>query len=280
MKKGLLIGINYTGTSSQLEGCINDVYNMRDFLTRYCGYLLENIKVLTDKDIPPNRQNIESHIQWLISDCASGDTLFFHYSGHGTSIRDTSGDETDKKDEVLVPLDFESKGFIVDDWLFSNFISKIPDRVTLYGILDCCHSGTAFDLKYNYNSLCSLKQGTINPTMLYNSKEWTEKYLYSLQKSREIFGNVCMFSGSLDPQTAEDSFISGTSQGAFTYCMLECLKRNIVTMTDGSQCFKSDSLKFRNILKEVNCRLKIGRYRQNTQLSVSKKEDLEKLFNP
>jgi hypothetical protein len=31
-KRALLIGINYTGTSSALRGCINDVKNLKQFL--------------------------------------------------------------------------------------------------------------------------------------------------------------------------------------------------------------------------------------------------------
>ena len=32
MKKALLIGINYTGTANELNGCINDVMNMKTAL--------------------------------------------------------------------------------------------------------------------------------------------------------------------------------------------------------------------------------------------------------
>ena len=38
-KFALLIGINYKGTSNELNGCINDVMNMRDVLIKHFGYL-------------------------------------------------------------------------------------------------------------------------------------------------------------------------------------------------------------------------------------------------
>ena len=41
IKKCLLIGINYTGTSFALNGCINDSYNIQKFLLSN-GYFAEN----------------------------------------------------------------------------------------------------------------------------------------------------------------------------------------------------------------------------------------------
>ena len=37
-RKALLIGINYFGTKHQLNGCINDAMNMKDYLVRDRGY--------------------------------------------------------------------------------------------------------------------------------------------------------------------------------------------------------------------------------------------------
>lgn len=37
-KKALIIGINYTGSDHQLNGCINDAMNVRDFLVRDRGF--------------------------------------------------------------------------------------------------------------------------------------------------------------------------------------------------------------------------------------------------
>lgn len=46
-------------------------------------------------------------------------------AGHGGSVKDTSGDEADNKDETMVPVDYKSSGQITDDeilkevsWLF------------------------------------------------------------------------------------------------------------------------------------------------------------------
>jgi hypothetical protein len=252
---------------------------MKQFLIQYCGYTEANIKVLTDRDLSPTRRNIEQNILWLVSNCIAGDTLYLHYSGHGSYIRDTSKDETDGRDEVIVPIDFSSKGFITDDWLMSNLAAKIPKDVDLWACFDSCHSGTVLDLKHNYKSLCKLKHGNILANMPYNSTQWTDVFSYSIQRSRDVVGNICMFSGSFDPETAEDAVINSQPQGAFTFCLLECLKNNLVVLGDGSKRFKTNTLKLRNVLKEVNCRLDIQKFSQNTQLSVNKQGDLERMFN-
>jgi hypothetical protein len=279
VKRALLIGINYTNTDSQLNGCINDVYNIRNFITKYCDYSLENIKILSDKDLPPTLTNIISHIYWLVSNCLPGDTLLFHYSGHGAYIKDNSGDESDNRDEVLVPLDYKTAGLLSDDWLFANLVQKIPKGVNLWSFVDACHSGTMIDLKYNFKSLCTLKTGNIIPGMEYKPELWTNRFSFSMEKIPDIQGNVCLFSGALDVETAADAFIDNSAQGAFTHALLETLKRKLIKMDNGSERFHTGSVKLVEILKEINCRLDLKSYKQNSQLSVSKQTDLERTLD-
>jgi hypothetical protein len=279
VKRALLIGINYNNTNAQLNGCINDVYNIRNFLKTYCEYSDEHIRVLTDQDILPTRANIINHVNWLVSACLPGDTLFFHYSGHGSFVRDNSGDESDGRDEVLVPLDYKTAGMLSDDWLFANLVQKVPSQVNLWAIVDACHSGTMIDLKYNYKSLCSLKRGKITPGMEYKSELWNNRFSFSLEKTPEVQGNICLFSGALDREVAADDYIAGSAQGAFTHCLLESLNGKIVKLENNTERFKSGSVKLREILKEVNCRLDIKSYAQNSQLSVSKQTDLERTLD-
>lgn len=40
----------------------------------------------------------------------AGDSLFFHYSGHGGQQKDTNGDEESGMDDTLVPVDYQSAG--------------------------------------------------------------------------------------------------------------------------------------------------------------------------
>ncbi len=90
--------------------------------------------------------------RWLIQGAKSGDSLFFHYSGHGATSKDVSPetDEADGQDETLVPLDYQSAGMIVDDEIFDMLVAPLPKGVRLTAVMDCCHSGSVFDLPYSY----------------------------------------------------------------------------------------------------------------------------------
>jgi len=47
-KKALLVGINYPGTDAQLNGCINDVRNLYNFVKNNYSFDPANMMVLTD----------------------------------------------------------------------------------------------------------------------------------------------------------------------------------------------------------------------------------------
>jgi hypothetical protein len=280
IKKALLVGINYTGTPNELNGCINDIKNVNSFLTTNCKFSNENIKLLSDDEniieLKPTRFNIENNIKWLTTNILPGDILVFHYSGHGGNTIDRNRDETDGKDETLIPLDYETAGEITDDWLFDNLISKIPKDVSLYCFLDCCHSGTAVDLKHNFQSNCRYKKGII--PKVYIKEDWTDAFSYSLERSREIsgLGNICLFSGCQDKETSADAYINRSSQGAFTFSLLETLKTNL---QQDSLRYKNGTLKLRTILKEINCRLDCHGFSQNTQISLNKRENFDTTLN-
>ncbi len=285
VKKALLIGINYINSEYQLDGCINDIHNINKFLINYCGYLPENIRILTEKsDILPNKSNIIEQINWLIKDVEENDTLLFYYSGHGSYSKDKNKDESDKRDEQIIPLDVDEKGEISDDWLYSNFASKVPKNANLWCFFDCCHSGTALDLTYNCVSQCSYKKSKKKlkeikkENFVYNKEEWTNKFKISEEKSKKLVGNVCEFSGCRDKQTSDDTFEENMNQGAFTFCLLKFLN-NHLTEKDGKKQFDSGTIKLKDVLKEINAFLDAYDYKQNSQLSVGNEGDFEKYFD-
>ena len=71
-----------------------------------------------------------------------GDSLVFHYSGHGSQVPDRNGDETtDRLDEILCPYDLDWDRPLTDDDLAAA-CANVPQGALLTVILDCCHSGT------------------------------------------------------------------------------------------------------------------------------------------
>lgn len=96
----------------------------------------------------PTKHNIRMAMYWLVQGCQAGDSLVFHYSGHGSQQRNYTGDEVDGFDETLCPLDFETQGMIVDDEINATLVRPLPRGAKLHAIIDACHSGTMLDLPY------------------------------------------------------------------------------------------------------------------------------------
>jgi hypothetical protein len=190
------IGINYIGTSSQLYGCINDVINSEKFFNNKFPNLQSSF--LTDTTVKkPTRDVILAEIQMLLVKSKPFDTIILHYSGHGTSVTDTNGDEEDKKDECIVPIDLK---VITDDTLNQILFNYLKPNVFLFCLFDSCFSGTVLDLKYTYLS------STI-PIKINNNKPQPK-------------GKVIMISGSRDDQTSADAYINHNYTGALTWAFL------------------------------------------------------------
>ncbi|KAH7335588.1 caspase domain-containing protein [Rhizoctonia solani] len=157
-KKALCIGINYRAIQYQeLEGCVNDANNMAGFLIHHLGFSEQNIIKLTD-DTPdhgrlPTRANIISAMNWLVKDAKPGDSLFFHFSGHGGQAEDLEGDEIDGYDEDESPLlTFENQ------MMHDLIVRPLPPGCRLTALFDCSHSGSALDLPYAYTSRGKVKK--------------------------------------------------------------------------------------------------------------------------
>lgn len=270
MKKALLIGINYTGQSAQLNGCVNDINNIQNLLIKNWGYQQSNITTLLNANA--TEDNIMKGIEKLTVGCKAGDTLFFYYSGHGAPVANTQNADKGEQDDALIPNDYTTNGVIVDDWLYTNLAMKVPEGVTLWAFADCCHSGTMFDLKYNWMCNPTPAPGKKpNPTV-YNKDEWADNFNVYILNNKETIGHVFLFSGCQDSQTSADAMINNQFSGAFTYCFLECIKNKFAK--------GSPKQTIGDMLKEIDSLLCMKKYQQRSQLSVGRSSDINYIFNP
>lgn len=220
-KKALLVGVNrYKLPGSDLQGCVNDVTNIRDVLLKYFGFSVKGIRVLVDGRA--TKKAILDRLDWLVKDAKAGDRLLFHFSGHGSQIRDRDGDELkDGLDEILCPHDMDwDDNYIVDDELKKIF-SKLPKGAVLEALLDACHSGTGTREAAAMAMLPAeqrVRARFLAPPVDIMCRQMGEEDL-PLTRLMEPGNptNHVLFSGCKDNQTSADAFIGGTFNGAFTY---------------------------------------------------------------
>jgi len=106
---------------------------------------------LADEKTKPTRANILAAFEWLVKGAGRGDRLLLHYSGHGGQLSAASDSaESDGLDETLVPVDYLTAGMIRDGELYDRLVKPLYETgAILRAVLDCCHSGTGMDLRYN-----------------------------------------------------------------------------------------------------------------------------------
>lgn len=159
-KRALLIGISrYPQTGTNPWKPLNthqDVVQIKDALVAH-GFAADDVKVLEDGEATADgiRAAVGSH---LIEPAKPGDTLLFHFSGHGQQVPDDNGDEIDGLDETLVPANATdqrakegAKINLRDDEL-GAWLKELGDKLrgpdgkqrgSITVTLDSCFSGTA-----------------------------------------------------------------------------------------------------------------------------------------
>ncbi|PIN08879.1 Metacaspase involved in regulation of apoptosis [Handroanthus impetiginosus] len=213
-KRALLCGVTYKKQKRELKGSAHDVKNMRDLLVGQYRFPAESILILAEEESyrPPTRKNIEYGFQWLMKGIQPGDSLVFYFSGHGLRERDFNGDEIDGFDETICPLDFETNGMILDNYINKAIVLPLILGVTLHAIIDSCHSGTALDLPYVYNI---------------DTGKWDDNKPPSGTYKGTSGGTAICFSACEDYQLAADtSVLSQEKQytGAMTSTFIKAIK--------------------------------------------------------
>jgi metacaspase-1 len=79
----------------------------------------------------PTKHMIMEGFRKLVEISEPGDVVFVSFSGHGGQMVDTSGDEDDGFDEILIPVDFEESGQIVDDDIYAEFVTQMSAGVAV-----------------------------------------------------------------------------------------------------------------------------------------------------
>ncbi|KDP40904.1 hypothetical protein JCGZ_24903 [Jatropha curcas] len=276
-KRAVLCGVSYKGKSYKIKGSINDVRCMRYLLVEKMGFPTDSILMLTeDEKCPlkiPTKENIRQALRWLVQGCQPGDSLVFHFSGHGSQVPDTDMDEVDGLDETLCPLDYETEGMIIDDEINETIVRPLPKGAMLHAIIDACYSGTILDLPF----ACKM-----NRDGFYT---WEEQICTSGPYKGTSGGLALCFSACNDDQISVDTtaLAGNASTGALTYSFIQAVEnepgltygRLLNAMRQAIRGAKTGGLRLSGpIASLINRTLFNTEITQEPQLSSSEKFDI------
>jgi hypothetical protein len=250
-RKALLCGINaYPGAA--LRGCINDAENLRSLLIKFFDFRPQEIHLLKDEQVV--KSNLQKEWQWLTAGARAGDTLVFHFSGHGSNVPDLNGDEPDHRDEItcLYDIDFNNPASYLSDDEWYDWVQKVNPEAHLIIIKDTCHSGGSsrflpvqdeagferiilaetHQLQGRSLSEAISEQSVTNARFLVPpdlpAQGWRsgEAAATVINPSRLSEVEQVSLMACQETQTAADAYINGRFNGAFTYYLCQALRSN------------------------------------------------------
>lgn len=269
-KQALLVGINNYQGVNELQGCINDVTNVRSVLKTFFGFSNSEIRVLTDDRA--TKKNILTRLTKMVGAAKPGDLLIFHFSGHGSQIRDRDDDElTDHMDELICPYDMNwDDGFITDDMLRA-ILDQLKKGVSMEIILDSCHSGTGTRELIDINAAEKTKSRYMRPPVDIECRYQGDEESMGPARTFRSLGteqmNHILWAACRDNQTSADAWIEGRYNGAFSYYFCKHIRESKGALTRAE------------LYKRIRDSLEFHRYAQEPQLECKKILRKEKIFN-
>ena len=249
MSRALIIACQYKKFPKfELFGCFNDA---EAFITRLkkidpfikITYLRDNLP--ENNLLFPNVQNITRELFNLSK--YPEKNIYFHYSGHGTTIVDDNNDENTilkttngnkiselngiNRDSCMVCYSNINLALIKDDDFYFLLSHLRADQILL-AFSDSCNSGTLFDL-------CNINVGNYTEQFLTNdiskllldiNNKCTIINSYYPNKTK-IKANIFLISGTRDKDSSYEVYINKNPCGIFTHNLCKILDYGVKNMT-------------------------------------------------
>ncbi|RMJ08164.1 hypothetical protein CDV36_012223 [Fusarium kuroshium] len=246
----LLIGIAYY-REKPLKGCVNDVRELEKLLQKHRQNI--DIKTLTatpttpvschpaeDESSLPTHDNVLSSLNSIISRASSGDFVYVHFSGHGTTVEPKSnGDrkpDASTGDLALVLFDKGPDGirYLRGQELSISLKQAVDKGLKLTLVLDCCFSGSVVR---NDDSVRGLPYD-VEVDRRYPPFQWTNTFtgddaaLYPTKRGASMRTNwvinpsgYTVFAACGPSEESEELSTGAGHHGALTYFLLRAFDR-------------------------------------------------------
>lgn len=248
-KLALLVGVNSYADVPSLRGCLNDVEMQSQLLVHRFGFNPQDIlKVTDDETLKPNRATIiQAFEEHLIQQAKPGDVVVFHYSGHGSLVRDpdpirvqTCSEVVANTNGTLVPNDAIAPNqtgarLVVPD-IMGRSLFLLTQRVqteNLTMVLDSCFSGAGTRGNALVRSVGARLARTVDnciasPEEYENQARWLRDLNltaadFHQRRARGIAKGMALGSASCNQLSFELPYDNQQSAGTFTYLLTSYL---------------------------------------------------------
>lgn len=213
MDRALLVGIDAYPFPNALNGCLNDIQDVRAELVNALEFPPAGTVLLTDASATAGA--IKAALEEAARSLGSGDRFLFWFSGHGAQVA-----EGDATTEVLCPVDFDFTGdasVSVGD--LRRVFGGIPSGAAVVWGSDTCHSG---DLEKGFHGYGVPRQFRRDPAGIraFPPGEAPRR----MKEIPAALPNVALVSGCRCDQTSTEAFIDGRCNGAMTHYFLQALR--------------------------------------------------------
>ena len=275
----LLVGIdNYPDPNHHLQGCINDITAIEEYLNERFDRQEYQLHLQTLRDEQATREAVINGFRNHLRQAGQDDVVLFYYSGHGSqeqAPKEFWHLEPDHLDETLVCYDSRTeKGWDLADKELAKLIAEVAENephITI--ILDCCHSGSGtkdpmqetkerrFPADKRKRPLDSFIFKLEDLDKLSDTSRDPEKHPtgWKIPKGRHVLLAACR-----DHETAKE--YRSQQRGYFSYFLMDTLSK-----TKGK-------LTYRDLFARTNAIVRSESIDQSPQLEVNHSQDSDKFF--
>ena len=260
----LLVGINEYAAVRNLNGCVQDVQRMADFLkARVKPTDLAEPKILFNK--AATRQGIIDGFETYLNQAQSGDVALFYYSGHGSQENappEFWKVEPDRRNETIVCHDSRSADDAWDlaDKELAYLLEKISTGKDIHTlvILDSCHSGSATRDEDDEGVRMSPADNRVRPLESYLIQQPPVESRVSDNWYTPPQGKHILMAACRPEEVARERALGEERQmqGVFSFYLREALKSS------------SPDLTYRDLFKHVSAMVRLMINSQTPQLET------------
>jgi len=276
----LLVGIdNYPDFNHQLQGCVNDITAIEEYLNERFDKKEYQLHLQTLKNNQATRKAVIEGFREHLRQAGQSDIVLFYYSGHGAqelAPKEFWQLEPDHLNETLVCYDSRTEnGWDLADKELAKLIAEVAEKephITI--IMDCCHSGSG--------TKDPLQETRIRRFPTDKRERPLDSFIFSLDELKQLSdsrdpekhptgwkipkGRHVLLAACRDYETAKEYYGGDKHRGSFSYFLMDTLSK------------ANGKLTYRDLFGRTNAIIRSKIADQSPQLEVNNLEDDNKFF--